>query len=399
MPLAAAALAFVLTAGTAALAGFGIARLQMRRRAREANAKTSTLIERWRRNATLGGAIALSAGPSEDRLALQALEDLKACYYAPPDFAQVTWVGRDVPTPFVGCAPAPGPIAGGSINAMQFRYDRDVGVPKGPGIVRVFLIGGSTAFGAGASSNATTVGGYLETYLNGAAALHRRWEVVTAANCAWSSTHERIVVENRLVEMEPDLVIALSGHNDAFWASRGRNVMWTRVFQDDYFLALMNTALASNGEEPFPTVDPGATETVSPAEAARRLARNVALSHHALASVGAEYVFVLQPVLKLTRKTLTARESGIAAQEGAQHWYAGMPAYYEEFRRAVSALEGPGLYFADATATFDEMGDDVDVFVDSCHFGDRGYDAIARWLCARIVPIVGGRRAAADRRA
>jgi len=104
-------------------------------------------------------------------------------------------------------------------------------------------------------------------------------------------------------------------------------------------------------------------------------------------------------VLTVTRKALTPRERGIAAQEGAQHWYAGMPAYYDEFRRAVSALEGPGLHFADATGMFDGVGADVDLFVDSCHFGDRGYDAIARWLCARIVPIVGGRRAAGNRSA
>ena len=394
MSLAAAAFAFVLTAGTAALAGFGIAQLRMQRRAREANAKAPALIERWDRNATLEGAIALSAGSP---IAVSALEDLKGCYYAPPDFARVAWVGRDIPTPFVGCAPMPGPMAGGSINAMQFRYDREIAVPKPRDVVRVFIVGGSTAFGSGASGNGTTVGGYLETYLNDAVAHGARCEVITAADCAWSSTHERIVVENRLVELEPDLVVALSGHNDAFWASRGRNVLWTRVFQDDYFLALVNAALASNGGEPFPTADPGATETVGPAGAAARLARNVALAHHALASAGADYLFVLQPVLKLSRKALTARERGIAEHEGAHRWYAGMPAYYEEFRRALSALERPGLRFADATGIFDAVNDDVDLFVDSCHFGDRGYDAIARWLCAQIVPVLAGRRAAAQR--
>jgi lysophospholipase L1-like esterase len=282
---------------------------------------------------------------------------------------------------------------------MQFRYDREIGVPKPPDLVRVFLIGGSTAFGSGASGNGTTVGGYLERHLNDALAPDgRRCEVVTAANCAWSSTHERIVVENRLVELEPDLVIALSGHNDAFWASRGRNVLRTRIFQDDYFFALVNAALASNGGEPFPTADPGAEETVDPALAGARLARNAGLAHHALASVGAQYLFALQPVLKLTRKALTPREGAIAALEGAHQWYARMPGYYDEFRRVLSTLERPGLHVADATGAFDEAGADVDLFVDSCHFGDRGYDALARWLLERVVPIVGARRTAVERR-
>ncbi|HEX3549294.1 MAG TPA: SGNH/GDSL hydrolase family protein [Candidatus Elarobacter sp.] len=392
MSLAAAAIVVVLIAGAAALAAHRVTSRRMQRRARAANASAGTLIERWRRNATLEGAVALSAGPSGGA---PALADLAACYYTPPDFARVTWVGRDVPTPFVGCGSMPGTIAGGSINAMQFRYDREIAVPKPRDTVRVFVVGGSTAFGAGASGNATTAGGYLEQYLNDALAPERRAEVVTAAACAWTSTHERIVIENRLVELQPDLVVALSGHNDAFWASRGRNVLWTRVFQDDYFFTLVNAALAANGEEPFSTADPGATDTVSPADAARRLARNVAWSHHALASAGADYLFALQPVLKLSRKALTPRERLLAAQEGAQHWYAGMPAYYEEFRHALAALDAPGLHVADATAIFDAAGDDVDLFVDSCHFGDRGYDAIARWLCARVVPILDARRAVA----
>jgi lysophospholipase L1-like esterase len=392
-----AALALTLAAvaaAVAAVAAHRITYLTMQRRAREGRVTAPEWIDRWRRNATLEGAIALSAGPSGN---LSALNDIARCYYSPPDFASVTWVGRNMPAPFVGSAPVPGPIAGGAINAMQFRYGGEIGVPKERGVFRIFLVGGSTAFGSGASSNATTPGGYLEHHLNDALAGAGRCEVITAANCAWSSTHERIVVENRLVDLEPDLVVALSGHNDAFWASRGRNVLWTRVFQDDYFFALVNAALVANGEDPFPTGDPGATERVSEADAAARLARNVTLAHHVLASVGADYLFALQPVLKLSRKGLTSREAGIAAQEGAHHWYAGMPAYYEEFRRALSALEGPGLYVADATAIFDEVGDEVDLLVDSCHFGDRGYDAIARWLCARITPIIAGRRAVADR--
>ena len=383
---------FFFALALAALAGFAGHRVtyrRMRPKAGRANELAARLIDQWRQNETMAGAFSLTFSPER---AASALEAVETCYYAPPDFERVTWSGIDIPTPFLGCAPRPGQLVGGFINGMQFRYAREIDVPKPRTGIRIFVTGGSTAFGSGASSNDTTIGGYLEKQLN-EVLLHRgvRCEVITAAACAWSSTHERILIENRLIELEPDIVISFSGHNDAFWSVVGRNVFWFRAFQDDYFFALANAALASNGAQEFPSEDPGAGAPVSSVEAARRLGRNVAFSHHALATVGADFVFALQPVLEVSRKIRTPREERAASDVSTYAWFVQMPSFYQDFRTCLQALELPGFHFVDATTVFDACDDKIDLFVDTCHFGDIANDLIARWLCERVLPIIDAR--------
>lgn len=87
--------------------------------------------------------------------AAQALQELN----------QYLWHVPQLPAPFVGSLPRPGVHLGVHINAQQLRATRDVVMPKPPRTLRVFLTGGSTAFGTGAPSDAATIGGYLERAL------------------------------------------------------------------------------------------------------------------------------------------------------------------------------------------------------------------------------------------
>ncbi|HKC51856.1 MAG TPA: hypothetical protein VKF60_13755, partial [Myxococcota bacterium] len=75
------------------------------------------------------------------------------------------WEVPKVPTPFVGAASAPGVYGNATINAMQFRAAAEVAIPKPEGRFRIFVTGGSTAFGVGAPSQDRTITGYLEALL------------------------------------------------------------------------------------------------------------------------------------------------------------------------------------------------------------------------------------------
>ena len=375
--------------GAAAFAGHELASRRMRQEISESKTRAAELIELWRRDETLAGAFSISKSLETETRPAAVLAGVERCYYSPPDFDRITWVPRDIPTPFVGYAPAPGRHASAVINDAQFRYRRNLDMPKPSGVCRIFLTGASTAFGAGASSNATTIGGYLEEYLNPALRERGgRCEVVTAAACAWTSTHERILIENRLVEFEPDLVISLSGHNDVFWASKACNSLWHRGMQDDYFLGLMNATLAANAAPEFPYEVPGVDAPPTAEQVTERLMRNVTLGYQALALVGARYMFALQPAMGVSGKIRTAREQRAATIAASQPWFALIGQYYPEFRRALSALRGPNYDFVDMTTVFDDCGDDIDIFIDTAHFGDRGNDLIARSLCNHVLPVI-----------
>src|ERR1700682_49318 len=68
--------------------------------------------------------------------------------------------------PFVGSGPEPGQHDNAFINSLQFRSSKEVAMPKPPGIYRIFVTGGSTAYGSGAPSQDKIIGQYLENLLN-----------------------------------------------------------------------------------------------------------------------------------------------------------------------------------------------------------------------------------------
>jgi lysophospholipase L1-like esterase len=385
----------------AAYVGHRITYQNMRKRPWQVNALVAEQVRRWQRNETLAGAFALAGVP---------LDGVERCYYDPPDLTRVGWCCRDMPTPFVGYAPQPGDGVCGHINSLQFRCDHELARPKPAGVCRVFVVGGSTAFGAGASSTKRTVAGYLEQHLRNRwedvrrlaprqpatsdAVEHNRLrrfletirrchtvEVITAAASGWTSTHERILIENRLAELEPDLVISLSGHNDAFFGSFDKNILWTRAFQDDYYFLLANSLLSCNFDLPFPPDDPGKEPRVDAEVMARRLLHNVRLAQAALEPTGACYVWALQPIIAATRKPLTPREQAMAKRARQDR----LLSVYAQMRETLATFESAGFAYLDLTDAFDHLDEQTDVFVDGCHFGDRGHDLIARALADRIL--------------
>jgi hypothetical protein len=370
-----------------AMVGYQFARWQVgRKNAWSSPEGVREYVQRMRQAETMAGAFAIDGVP---------LDGVEKCYYGPVDFTRIVWTGRDMPTPFLGYAPQPGPLSGGHINRQQFRYHRDLERPKPPGTCRIFLIGGSTAFGSGASSNETTVAGYLERYLNEDRQYRCRFEVVTAAAAGWASAHERILVENRLLELEPDVVVALSGHNDVFWGMLQCNINDYRSVQDSYYLLLHNALLQSNFNDQFPDDLPDGQQPVSGEQTAARLRRNVELTHAALQTVGADYCFALQPILSCSRKLRTPREERMASRPGGpgvMETQAEIVARYGECRTALGTLKLPRYHFWDLTEVFDSANG-TDIFIDRCHFGDRGHDGIARQLRERLAPILRSRQA------
>lgn len=71
-----------------------------------------------------------------------------------------------------------------------------------------FVIGGSAAFGWGASSNETTISGYLNE-------IQSDYHFVNAGVSSWNSTQEFYRVAMQLLQYKPDLIVVYDGFNDA----------------------------------------------------------------------------------------------------------------------------------------------------------------------------------------
>ncbi|QNP57853.1 SGNH/GDSL hydrolase family protein [Paenacidovorax monticola] len=327
---------------------------------------------------TLAGVLSVTKLTDEQR------NNYKNAYSNPAvDAGVISWAVPNQPTPFVGTAPSPGQHQNAYINSWQMRNRQELQNPKPAGVYRIFLTGGSTAYGSGAPSQEQTIGGILEGLLNRATGKKDgvRYEVFTFANPAWSSTHERIAIENYLSELQPDLIISLSGNNDVFWADAGRNVLWFNAFADEYYQTLANAALKIGGRKALsdlPQVRP-APQQVPASTVAYRLEKNVRIGAHALQNVGVNWVFFLQPTLSVTKKGLTRREGDFLS--ASKDYYLDC---YKAMSSSLSSLALKNFRFVDLSGMFDHLSSAEDMFLDQFHFGDKGNAAIANAIHAEL---------------
>jgi len=291
------------------------------------------------------------------------------------DFA---WVTPLTMTPFVSVGPAPGTWTNAHIDSHQFRGSRQLVSPKPPGVTRIFLTGASVAFGSGAPSDERTIGGYLQRFLDRqSGAAGRRYEVFTFATPAWSSTHERIAIENRIADLEPDLVVSLTGAADSVYTAWGGNVLWARTRTDNYYWFLVNSALKRAGFDYMTEVADVAPASLTPEVFASRLKKNFDLAAFALSGVDARLHVFFQPNAATTGKRLSRSERNISNRVKYAPGGAQQIDYHKACRDALRAafrteVLPANVAFTDLTEVFDEVPESDTVFLDAFHLGDRG---------------------------
>jgi len=290
---------------------------------------------------------------------------------------RIEWKVPTVMTPFVGYAPAPGRHHNAFIDSHQFRGRAQLTTPKPSGVLRIFVTGASVAFGSGAPSDDRTIGAYLQRVLDRSRAANgRRYEVFTFATPDWWSTHERIAIENRISELEPDLVVALTGSEDCSAGESGKNVFWARSATDEYYWELANVALKASRFGSMIDVQDVTPEPVPPEIVASRLRKNLVLAAFALSKAKARLHVFFPPSIVATRKAPSAHERILSTRSEP------LRDYYARCRERVQALfAGDGrpanVALTDLGGIFDAVPETESVFLDGDHFGDRGNSMIA----------------------
>jgi len=99
-----------------------------------------------------------------------------------------------------------------TINTLGFR-GVEFSEEKPSDTYRIFMVGGSTMFGAGATSDETTIPGYLQQLLN-EKDFGFDIEVINSGIQGADSNTESNLIEQKLVRFSPDLIIIYDGWND-----------------------------------------------------------------------------------------------------------------------------------------------------------------------------------------
>ncbi len=296
---------------------------------------------------------------------------------------KMPWMPPYQPAPFLGHVARP--YSGGNlhINGLGFRDRRTSYVEKPDRTVRIFITGGSTAYGLGVSSEAHTFSSVLERILNEETGKTTgyRYEVVNAGFPAWATTQEKILVQQRLVDLQPDIIIMFSGSNDVYWSFRGRDIRSFYTQMDQNFIALFNEAHKASGHPEWAIDFLQGKEPVECRELAPLTARNVQEVASAAARVNAQVIFALQPNVITTAKRLSSYEQRVRQIHNKAYW----DSCYEALRSELSRIAAGNYRLVDLSRFFGAMDENTELFIDSYHFVDEGHRLIAQALAEQIV--------------
>jgi lysophospholipase L1-like esterase len=317
-------------------------------------------------------------------------------------------------------------------NRQGFRRSSDVSREKPDNTIRIFLMGGSAAYGVNAPppfpdhwvSNEETLDVHLERILKQAYPAVN-FEVINAAVTGYG-VHQHLIYLNQVIlDYDPDMVLFLDGYNDHYYASddysqwefRHLNVdeFYKPTFlnalnkffefgaQHSYAVAgiysrinhLLNRGLTPTRLGKTFTEDNEALDSEL-AELYRRTAKRTwaridSQNVRLLQEHGIQAVVMLQPQLLFRQSKPMAlseneiREIVIKYREEGHVEYLNFvkPLAIEIIQQT---LEGTDALFIDLTDPFPDMKEQA--YIDYCHLNAAGMQALAEYIYPRLKPVL-----------
>ena len=275
----------------------------------------------------------------------------------------------------------------------------------------IIVIGGSTIFGVGASDNSFTVPSVLERLIN--QKLKIRAEVINLALRGSQSFQEMLLVNRFLAAHKADLVLAVSGRNDSFFASVDPTVegaflqkrIWNEAVslihkaeKGEFLLVNFNNALfySHTFDLLYRVIKnlktPNLANTLSENNIQRRESTSVeqrakiTITHY---SATAEicnvnkvpFIMFLQPTLYTKDFWTVDEEERILEQYESEDRIQEYRNKEFAFYNAYSAISKP-FQFVDLSGTFSNFRETL--YIDSCHYNDHASEKLSEKILESI---------------
>ncbi|MCC6711071.1 MAG: SGNH/GDSL hydrolase family protein [Candidatus Pacebacteria bacterium] len=283
-------------------------------------------------------------------------------------------------------------------NSLGYR-DEEFG-KKEKESIRIVLLGGSSVWGQGSTSNETTIAGYLEEKLN-KYFTGKKVEVLNLGQPGYVSTQE-FLMWRELVDYEPDLVIHYGVFNDIYAGMIGRpnsnlagineqiltseKMAVVASLIKEEFYNLLSRSKAFNYFEfqfkrKFSKVNLNQTDLTSLTEenllvSINEYLKNVGFIEELSKKEDIPVLFVFQPSIFLGKKTLTEEE--IFVVDSFEKNY---PTAKEFFEKSYKQLQENFLLkdnVIDGSGFYDEYENNL--YIDHVHTSDEGYKIVAEKL-------------------
>lgn len=310
---------------------------------------------------------------------------------------------------YMGYVPTPNFSGNGyHTNAQRFRYDDDLAAAKPSSEIRVFITGGSTGWGFGVRQHDTY--NYVAERVLNTICKKKKIRMISAAVSSYVSTQEAIRVMTEITNYEPDIIVMFTGVNDAYAGYRNWKI---ERHYDPYNLGAILSK--SNDQIFYPTGDYNtrppekkdydnllkyASDITSfrnnllrnQNEAKEILFRNIRLIKHFSNELNADFIFYLQPYLYHTSKTLTKFEKSELSRYESVH--KSIISYSKSFYDLILGelkKNGEKLDINYAYADVAIANNKDTLFIDHCHFGDKGSKLIGEHLAKILIPLLNKR--------
>ena len=326
---------------------------------------------------------------------------------------------------FVGYIPAANYSGiGWYTNNEHFRYNEDFNKEKPKDEIRIFISGGSTAWGAGVTQD-QTFAFLLEKKLNSLQS-KKKIRVIIAAAGGWASSQERAFIFSYVKEFDPDIVLMFSGWNDIYHAYTGRDynknqdfLLYRKAIYTSQELLKPHARLSERYKDKFESLcPPRYSESTSKFlyliasiiykfsydknilfekikdiefdsnKIKENTLDNIDYVNYLSKKQGFHLIYCLQPTIYFTQKKFSNWEKNIVRMsEESDVGYAEYNSKsYKMLKNVIKidALE-KGYLFLDAD---DAISQEIEsVFTDHVHFGDRGNILIAEYLFNQLIKL------------
>jgi lysophospholipase L1-like esterase len=277
-----------------------------------------------------------------------------------------------------------------NINSDGFR-GQEIIKSNNDGKYRIMILGGSTAYGVYASSDSTTISGYLQSFFtkNGYDV-----EVINAGVNGANSLDETFIVKNKIIDYEPDMIIAYDGWND-LWSPIKPDIQkislydilsnkftfvssYTKIDELHFFL---NRVITKNiyGDRGSPSESVNHQDSPIKASLWEKRWSEICLQRQENDFL---VVIILQPLLGSGNKTLTSWED--TNKHSLEH-QSIIPSY-SLMKSSLQNMHQICDLTIDLTNVFDERNETI--FIDNGHVGDLGNSIIAEKIYEKILPAV-----------
>jgi len=266
-----------------------------------------------------------------------------------------------------------------NINSYGFRGS-EILKEKPDDTFRIFIVGGSTTFSIRALSDQTTIPGYLQENLDNFQ-INKKIEVVNAGIPNIASTDELQLVQTKIIQFNPDVIILYDGTNDVQrkypWIKGKGSGEFLLNFYKKYFNFYQTPYVFKNI---FGKTTPSANFDWD--KKALLWKTNMITICDLGKPQGYETVVILQPILGSGNKTLSEQER----KNFELYDQANVLIGYQKFADELNDLENYCTITADFRNIFDDKNETV--YFDEAHISYEDNIIVAEKIFELIRPLV-----------